>query len=402
MAALPCNDCADWPANISFTKLFETQKQTTERPNSMPGIRPFTKSDTAVVASLISKVLHERKGPAPASLQNHLDELFLQNPWAETDIPSYVYEDSKGGLVGFFGILPRAMTLQGRRIRLAFGSNFVVDPENRSSMAAIQLIRAFMKGPQDISITDSANESSRQMLRSLGFKISPIYSLIWARPLQPFSYALHGAARLKKNSLIAKLTSLASPISSLFDFAATRIPASPFHYSKLTTTAEEASSELILQCLASIPGKNWLLPEYTNESLDWVLNFIQKRNAYGTIVRKVIRNQEGKLIGWYVFGSGDGKIGDVLQIGTELLSAKLVVNHLFQDASLHGLIGLHGRMEPQFMDELSRAASIFVRQGSWTLLHTKNSELAEPLLTGNAFFSRLEGEGVMRFGEFGS
>jgi hypothetical protein len=360
------------------------------------------RSDVAVVADMISKILHERKGPTPPSLQNHLDELFLQNPWVESDIPSYVFEDSQGRLVGFFGILPRRMSLQGKRVRLAFGSNFVVDPKSRSSMAAIQLIRAFMKGPQDISITDSANESSRQMLRSLGFKVSPIYSQIWARPLQPFRYALHGAARLKKNNAIARLSSLVSPISALFDSAATSISASPFHHSKLTTTAEEASPEVILQCLGTIPGKNWLLPEYTIESLRWVLDFIEKRNAYGTIVKKAVRNQDGKLIGWYVFGIGEGKIGDVLQIGTEALSAKLVVNHLFQDASHQGLMGLHGRMEPQFMDELSRGACIFVRQGSWTLLHTKNLELVEPLLTGNAFFSRLEGEGAMRFGEFGS
>src|SRR5580765_647888 len=108
----------------------------------MPGIRAFTKSDAVVVADLISKVLHDRRGPTPASLPAHFDELFLQNPWVEPDIPSYVYEDSQNKLVGFFGILPRRMTLLGKKVRLAFGSNFVVDPESRSSMAAIQLIRA--------------------------------------------------------------------------------------------------------------------------------------------------------------------------------------------------------------------------------------------------------------------
>src|SRR5260370_21679377 len=117
------------------------------------------------------------------------------------------------------------------------------------------------------------------MLRSLGFKVSPIYSQIWARPLQPFRYALHGAARLKKNNAITRLSSLVSPISTLFDSAATSISASPFHHSKLTTTAEEASPEVILQCLGTIPGKNCLLPAYTIESLRCVLDFIEKRHA---------------------------------------------------------------------------------------------------------------------------
>lgn len=368
----------------------------------MPGIRPFTKSDVTTVADLISKVLHERKGPTPRSLSEHLDELFLQNPWVEEDIRSYVYEDSQGKPVGFFGVLPRRMTLLGKRVRLAFGSNFVVDPESRSSMAAIQLIRAFMKGAQDISITDSANESSRQMLRSLGFKVSPIYSLVWARPLQPLRYGLHGVVRLNKTSSIAKLSSLASPFASLLDSVATRLTASPFHHAALTTAEEDATPDAILQALSTIPGKNWLLPEYSADSLHWIFGFIQKRNAYGSLIKKIIRNQDGKLIGWYIFGKADGKIGDVLQIGSEAPSAKLVLNHLFRDAWKEGLIGLHGRMEPQFMDEMSRSASFFLRQGSWTLLNTKNTEFLEPFLTGNAFFSRLEGEGVMRFGEFSS
>jgi hypothetical protein len=116
----------------------------------------------------------------------------------------------------------------------------------------------------------------------------------------------------------------------------------------------------------------------------------------------MVRKQDGKLVGWYVFGKADGKIGDVIQIGTEAASAKLVLAHMFRDAWQQGLIALHGRMEPQLMDELSRSAAFFVRQGSWTLINTKNSEFAEPFLTGNAFFSRLEGEGVMRFGDSGS
>ncbi len=366
----------------------------------MPGIRAFTKSDAVVVADLISKVLHDRRGPTPASLPAHLDELFLQNPWVEPDIPSYVYEDSQNKLVGFFGILPRRMTLLGKKVRLAFGSNFVVDPESRSSMAAIQLIRAFMKGAQDISITDSANESSRQMLRSLGFKISPIYSLVWARPLQPLKYGLNGVARLNKRSSLATLASVASPFAAILDSVATKMAASPFHHAALTTVEEQATPEAIVQALTTIPGKNWLLPEYDTQSLDWIFTFIQKRGAYGPLVKKIIRNQEGKLIGWYIYGKGAGKVGEVLQIGAEPASAKAVVTHLFKDAWKEGLFGLHGRMEPQFMDEMSRSASFFLRQGSWTLMNSKTPEFAEPFLTGNAFFSRLEGEGVMRFGEF--
>jgi hypothetical protein len=87
-------------------------------------------------------------------VKDYLEDLFLRNPWVEEDIVSLVCEDTGGKIVGFFGVVPRRMLYQGKSIRLAFGSNFVLDPESRASMAAMQLVRAFMKGPQDVSITD--------------------------------------------------------------------------------------------------------------------------------------------------------------------------------------------------------------------------------------------------------
>jgi hypothetical protein len=364
----------------------------------MPGVRPLQKDDIPQVANLVWKVLHERKESAPTSLQEHLDELFLQNPWMQDDIFSRVYEDAQGKVVGFFGVLPRKMCLRGNPVRLAFGSNFVFDPESRVSMGAIQLVRGFMKGPQDISITDSANENSRQILRSLGFNVVPTYSMLWARPLRPSLYALDGAARLKKKGAIVKVAALAKPFCGVADMVATNVGASPFHQAALDTTSDELSTETLLQCLSTIPGKQFLLPDYDAAAMNWVLSFIERRKAYGTLRKSSVRNAEGKIIGWYVYGATPGAIGEVLQLGAESASSGKVLDHLFHDAFEQGLIGLHGRLEPQFMSEMTQRACFFLRKGSWTLVHSSKPELLEPLYCGNAFFSRLEGEGCLRYG----
>src|SRR5579871_6039812 len=108
----------------------------------MPGARPFVEADIPQVASLLWRHLYGRDGPSPAGLDVYLRELFLQNPWLDDGIVTRVYEDRQGAIVAFFGAVPRHMTLQGRVIRLAFGSNFVVDPGSRTSMAAVQLVKA--------------------------------------------------------------------------------------------------------------------------------------------------------------------------------------------------------------------------------------------------------------------
>jgi hypothetical protein len=362
----------------------------------MPGIRPFAQGDVVQVADLVWKVLHEKKGPAPKSLSTYFEELFLRNPWVGEGVESRIYEDQQGKVVGFFGALARPMTLQGKRVLLAFGSNFVMDPESRATMAAIQLVRAFMKGPQDVSITDSANENSRQLLRSLGFNVVPIYSLLWARPLRPSIYGLGGVARLKKSSTVATIATVLKPICELVDGLAGKMKISPFRQTFPDTIGDTLDLETLYQCLSTIPSKHFLLPEYSKASLAWIIDFLDHQEAFGELRKVLVRDKNQKALGWYIYGCVPGAVGEVLQIGSESASVGKVLEHLFYDAWRNGATGLHGRLEPQFMQELTSKSSFFIRNGSWTLVHSSRPELLAVIQSGTAFFSRLDGEWALR------
>ena len=367
----------------------------------MGGLRPFAEADIESVSDLIWRVLHERKGPAPASLRDHLRVLFLQNPWMDEGIVSRVFENTQGKIMGFFGAVPRRMSLQGETIRLAFGSNLVVDPEGRASVTAMQLVRTFMKGTQDVSITDSANEMSRPLLRSLGFNVVPIYSLLWARPLRPFQYGVRTLSRFKKSRVLAGVESVVRPVSMLADVVATKVRVSPFHSIQLANVDEELDTETLIQCLNTIPSKHWILPEYDRESLNWVLEFVVKRNVFGVLRKAIVRDRDRKIIGWYIYSVSKRAVGQVLQIGALSASVGVVLDHLFRDAGNRGLIGLEGRMEPQFMQELTAKSCFFFRNGSWTLVQSKKPDLLAMLQSGTAFFSRLDGEWALRHGAGG-
>ena len=364
----------------------------------MAGVRPFVESDVATVADLVWKVLHERQGTAPPSLRNYLRELFLQNPWIDDGIISRVFENTEGRILGFFGALPRRMSLQGETIRLAFGSNLVVDPQGRASIIAMQLVKAFMKGTQDISITDSANEMSRPLLRSLGFATVPIYSLQWARPLRPFQYGFDTLSRFKKSRTVGAIASIAKPISRLADVLATRSRLSPFRQLESEHHDEELDTETLLQCLNTIPSRHWILPEYDLDSLNWVLEFVSQKKVFGDLRKAQVRDKDQKIVGWYIYSLARGNVGEVFQIGAESPSINIVLDHLFHDAWKQGLIGLHGRMEPQCMQELTAKSCFFFRNGSWTLVHSKKPNLLAVLQSGAAFFSRLDGEWSLRHG----
>ena len=157
----------------------------------MTSIRSFIEEDIQQVTDLNWRHLRGRDGSRPPLLRHYFKRLFFQNPWLDEDLPSLVAEDGKGSIVGFFGTVPRLMSYKGKAIRVAFASNFVVDPDSRFLLVGAQLLRRFISGPQDLSMGDSGNDISREMFVSLGGTTVPLYSLHWSRILKPSQYTLY-------------------------------------------------------------------------------------------------------------------------------------------------------------------------------------------------------------------
>ncbi len=148
------------------------------------------------MADLSWKFLFRRQGPAPPALKSFFHELCFANPWVDSTVPSLVYETGSGRIVGFLSVIARQMLLRGEPIRVAFGGNFVVHPEARSTLTGVRLLGTYRAGEQDLSLTDSANDLSRKLLKGFGFSTILPFSLHWARPLRPGHYAVYVMSRL--------------------------------------------------------------------------------------------------------------------------------------------------------------------------------------------------------------
>src|SRR5438093_7865384 len=159
----------------------------------MGQVRPFVEKDIPQVADL-----HRRVFPTgdhlscrmERSYTSYFREIFLNNPWYDEDLPSLVYQDSDGAIVGFLGVMPRWMSVRGRPIQAAISSQFIVEPDRRSTLAAVQLTKAFLSGPQDLSIADEANDSSRRLWHRAGGVTARLYSLYWRRLLRACQFFL--------------------------------------------------------------------------------------------------------------------------------------------------------------------------------------------------------------------
>jgi len=361
-------------------------------------VRPLAKDDIPQVAELYWTVMRERKGPPPAAVQSFLQELYFTNPWIDDSIPSLVYDD-KGKIAGFLGVVPRKMSLKGESVRIAYGGNFVVHPQFRTTLAGLHLLRTYMAGAQDLSQTDSANDVSRALLERLGFTTILPFSVHWVRLLRPAKCLTQAISHLSESALAAALEFASKPICSAVDRVATRLSSSPFRQAESRLHAAELDVETLLGCISEFRGGYSLWPEYDAPSLTWLLSFMERMKGHGSALRRlVLRDDSGKILGWYVYYPTPGGFGEVAQIGGARKHLKDILDHLFYDAWSQGTIAVHGVVDRRLMDAYSEKNCFFTCRGGWMVAHSRKPSVLELLNNGDAFLSRLDGEWCLAFG----
>src|SRR5437588_5700605 len=116
---------------------------------AMSKVRPLTDADMPRVVGLYERVFRSRLAGLTGSVKPDLVEIFCRNPWRDESLPSLVSEEPDGRIIGCLGVVPRPMSLNGRSIRAAITHTFMVEPDRRATLAGIQLLQAFLAGPQE-------------------------------------------------------------------------------------------------------------------------------------------------------------------------------------------------------------------------------------------------------------
>lgn len=356
----------------------------------MSRVRPLLKEDIPQVAALHQRVFRAARG-SPEELRSYLARIFCEHPWYEEAVPSLAYEERDGRIVGCVGVMPRPMSMNGRRIRAAVTHNFMVDPEHRSSLAAVQLLKACSSGLQDLSLAESTS-SARRLWEGFGGTTSLLHSIRWIRPLQPTRCFL---AVLGKRGYPTAAASVLRPLCGIVDAVAVRMPHTPFRQDEPSVPGEDMGADTLLWCVSEFSRGRSLRPEYDARSIKWLLETLSAQGARQTLRKVLVRTARGEIAGWYLYYVKPEGIGEVVQIGARPDSIDDVLGHLFYDAWRYGLFALSGQLEPGALEAFSAKGCLFDR-GFWLLVHSKHAEVLQAIYRGDAFLTRLEGEGWMR------
>lgn len=360
-------------------------------------IRPLTEADIPQVADLYWHYLRRHKGPAPPGLYAVLRELCFESPFVDDVVHPIVFEAEDGRIGGFSGGMVRKMSAQGQTIRVTFGGSLVFHPDFRTGGIAPQLVKTFFAQESDLGMVDSANNPARKVLLRNGFRIIPALNLHWMRPLRPAHYGVYGLSRTA-GPLVAAGLKLARPLCWVADTLAPHIAGNVFQLRKPHLHGSELDPETLLQCLLDFRGGYSLWTEYDLPSLQWLLGFMERRAARGTLRKILLRDDGGKIVGWYVYYVKPGAVGEVVQVGGSPDLTKEILDHLFYDAREQGMVGVHGVVELRRMADFSDQHCFFTCRGGWTMARSSCAKLMD-LLERDALFTRLDGEWCLDPGE---
>ncbi len=352
-------------------------------------IRDFERTDVEAVARLFQKTFRGSKTQSPAMMA-HLADVFFEHPWNEPDIRSKVFVEANGAITGFIGIFSSWLELDGRPLRAAFAGSLMVENPKENPLAGARLVRAFLNGPQDISLTETANQTAMNLLQKSGNPLDPGYSLNWLRVLRPASTAVQLAERRVGAAAILR------PLGRIADRAMAfgrSVPFLPAENSKITF--KDVTPDVFGTALLSLKDVYPLRPRWDAESMRWFIDQSEQKRNFGYPEWRVGYAVDGRPLAAYAYFTKPGGIGWVLQaLAAPALTGDLV-DDLFAHAYKMGTAALRGAAHPWLIPALMTRRTFF-HSRSFYVAAARDKSLLEPIRSGQALVSGIAGEGWMR------
>lgn len=359
----------------------------------MGEIRNCTREDIPAVAALFHKTFRKSRGRPPLSLEAHLAEVYLDHPWYDPEVAARVHVNGEGRVTGFVGVFPGRFELHDRVYRAAIAGTLMAEEPERDPLAGAKLLRCVIRGPQDISISETTNLLSQGLWERLGGTVLPLLSMDWLRIMRPASAALSMAA---ENMPAAGVLTPAARAADAIVRTWTKGSLTPPAPSQRLTRRSDPSEAEMASAVRALAGLVELHPAWSGEAdIGWFLAQAGRKERYGDLHHAVLADRKGDPAGCYLYHGKPGHAGRALQVLARPDAVEDVVDHLFYDAGETGLAALRGRSTPQLANALLKRNCVFMRRAS-TVIHTANRDLAAAAERGEALITGLAGESWTR------
>jgi len=353
----------------------------------MTRVRSLHHDDLPQVVALYRSHLAVPNLAGEDELRTAFELVFLGEPLSDPSIPSLVFEGSDGEILGFIGSLVHRMRFVERSVRLACSSSLVVSPKARQFGAGGLLLRKYLAGPQDLTMTDTAGSATEKMWKRLGGSQYHLGSITWLHLVRP----VQAAAGLKLWHLgRQQRLPLVRPLCRPLDAVYSRSARTDGTCEAQELTEEELTPRLLTDHHRLGPQRFDLWPEYDAERLGLLFDQIGRSRSNGRFVKKLVRDERGQPVGWYTASLLPSDICRVLGLAATPGNEERLFHHVLRRAKDLGAAAVAGRVEPWLLEVFPPRMVMFSRVRF--LVHSRDEALCDAVRAGKALLTGLESD----------
>lgn len=364
-------------------------------PSGDPPIRPLERGDLAAVAAIYADFNGWDVEATVPDLERFFVRLLYEDPWADPEVGSLVYDDPDDGVIGVRCIHQRRFVYNGRRLRVACAGPMAVHRDHRRKRIATRLVRRYFEGPQDMSAGDRAIDAVHGVWEREGTTTYTAASIGWSRLLAPGAFVTGHV--LRRPSVGGRARAVRWRERPPGDALLSRLDKAV--WSRLEPpppgSIEPLTNATMIDMVERLEHRFPLRPDYDEPYLTWLFDTMARVNVGVDLVRRLVRRPDGTPAGHYVLFVNPRWRAHVIQLAAAGKDVGLVLDHMFHDAAERGAVEVQGRFEPHLVPHLRTRRCFLVRPG-WAHVNTGDSELLAAVLAGRSLLTRLDGEWWMR------
>jgi hypothetical protein len=348
-------------------------------------IRALERDDLPQVSELYELTMRSGSRTPPPGLSTYFERTLFDHPWTDHDVPSLVFDAGDQRILGFIASHVRRLRINGRHIRMGCSGQLISDPRERHLGIGARLLRSYLMGPQELTITDGASDVVHEMwLRLGGYALYP-GSLVWTRLFRPWRALADMRLERQGKHRLLRIAGRAWPVLDAPTTRITRPPARP-----AGLRAEVLTPRSVIEHQGDVIGNARLMAAYDEPFLDWLFREMAAVRSRGTLVRRLLRVDD-RLLGWYVAYIKPQGMSQVIAIMATRGQLGTVLDCLFADAWHAGADAVEGRLEAQLYEPLSRRGC-WLHHGARALFHSRDPEVLAAISLGRSALTRLDGE----------
>lgn len=354
----------------------------------MTEIRPCREGDLGHVVELFVRAFRKDAAHSLPAARDYFETLYFGNPWVDAEMPSLVAEHA-GRIVGFIGVVPLPVRLDGVRLRVAVGGNLMVDPGGNDPMTAARLLRRYFAGPQDLAFTDTANEHALRLWSSLGGHVGRFSSMRWILPLRVGGLGLLGVRRSTGSRVLAALgRAVVRP--------ADWVGRGRLLPSGTELTVREIPTSAVHAFAGQVGERGYAHLDVEPAAFEWLSGMCRAKQQFGPLRSVQFDDPSGRAVGVALYYPNRDGLGQVVLLQAREGAHGAVLDALALDAAAHGAAALVGQADPRLMVALGERTSTYVQRNEFvTVRPGRSAEAAAAtarIVAGDLSMSRLVGE----------